>query len=65
MEGYIKFYNPMKGFGFIKSEEKEYFFHISDVDREDANSIEQEVKVEFETTPHPKGEKAINVKVIK
>ncbi len=65
MEGYIKFFNPMKGFGFIKSEEKEYFFHISEVDQADANSIEQEVKVEFETEPDPKGEKATNIKIIK
>jgi len=65
MEGYIKFYNPMKGFGFIKGEEKDYFFHMTDVDKEDLNSIDKEVKVEFETEAHPKGEKAVNIKIIR
>jgi cold shock CspA family protein len=28
MEGTVKFYNPLKGFGFIKSD-KDYFFHMT------------------------------------
>ena len=64
MEGYVKFFNPVKNYGFIKGEEKEFFFHISEV-ADDAQNITDGVKVEFEIAPDPKGEKAINIKIIK
>lgn len=62
MEGHVKFFNPMKGYGFIKGEKKEYFFHISDVDTQ---GIKEGDKVEFEIMSHPKGEKATKVKILK
>ena len=64
-EGYVKFFNPVKGYGFIKGEKKEYFFHVSDIDPIDAQDIGEGAKVEFETVSHPKGEKATKVKILK
>lgn len=29
MTGKVKFFNPLQGFGFIKVEDTDYFFHIS------------------------------------
>ncbi len=52
----------MKGFGFITSGDKEYFFHISEVEGREA---QKEDEVEFETAPDPKGEKAVKIKILK
>jgi len=27
--GVVKFHNPLAGFGFIKSDDRDYFFHLS------------------------------------
>jgi len=62
MKGKVKFFNVMKGFGFIISGDKEYFFHISEVE---GREIEKDDEVEFETVSDPKGEKAIKIKLLK
>lgn len=61
MKGKVKFFNLMKGFGFITAEDKEYFFHISDVE---GQQIQKDDEVEFATASDPKGEKAVKVKVL-
>jgi cold shock CspA family protein len=63
MQGIVKFYNEAKGYGFIKdlNSQKEYFVHLNNV----IDKIGEKSKVSFETQRSPKGEYAINVRLIK
>ena len=61
-EGTVKFFNSVKGFGFIKDNEstKEYFVHVTGC----IDTINENDQVEFELKEGPKGLNAINVKLI-
>lgn len=60
MEGTVKFFNDMKGFGFITSEDgNEYFVHQSNVENE-ANLKEGDA-VTFEVEQGDRGPKAVKV----
>ena len=62
MEGIVKWFDVKRGFGFIKSEGKDYFVHRWDIE---ANSkIEKGDKVSFEAEENPKGIKAVKVRKI-
>lgn len=61
MQGIVKYYNTEKRFGFIVSDENEYFFHRSFTDDE----VNEGDKVTFETENNERGTIAVNVKVIK
>jgi cold shock protein len=61
MKGTIKFFNDVKGFGFITGEdEKEYFVHESVL--EEGTSLDKGDSVEFEIEKGDKGPKAVKVK---
>ena len=61
MKGTVKFFNNMKGFGFIASEDgKEYFVHQSGL--KEGVMINEADSVEFEVAQGDRGPKAINVK---
>ncbi len=63
MKGTIKWFNPRKGFGFIKGEDdKEYFVHVSQVPQD--ASLNEDDEVEFETEETDKGLQAQKVKKI-
>ena len=55
--GRIKFYNGDKGYGFIKTEGEEFFFHISDIIPE-GYIPKAEDKVKFNVTTGKRGLKA-------
>ncbi|MBB3124897.1 CspA family cold shock protein [Mesoflavibacter sabulilitoris] len=61
-EGTVKFFNNLKGFGFIKSSEtgEDIFVHNSGL-RDD---IKEDDKVQFNTEQGKKGLNAVNVEVI-
>ena len=61
-EGTVKFFNSVKGFGFIKDNEstKEYFVHVTGC----IDTINENDQVEFELKEGPQGLNAINVKLI-
>ena len=62
MKGTVKFFNQVKGFGFIKGEdEKEYFVHVTGVN--EGVNLDENVKVTFETEEDEKGFKAVNVAI--
>lgn len=62
MEGIVKWFDRKKGFGFIKSEGKDYFVHRWDIE---ANSqLEKGDKVSFEPEQTQKGTKAVKVRKI-
>jgi len=65
MEGIIKKLNE-KGFGFIslEGEEKDLFFHRSDLVDADFDDLHEGDKVTFEKEDSEKGPKAVNVTLI-
>ena len=70
MTGYVKSIKSDKGFGFIKSDNMEYFFHRSDLYGhwddlvEDFEKIGKQIQVEFERKESTKGPRATNVRLI-
>ena len=62
MEGTLKWFDVKRGFGFIKSEGKDYFVHISNIEKN--SKIEKGDKVFFEAQQAPKGTKAVKVRKI-
>ena len=60
MEGTVKFFNDMKGFGFIAGEDgKEYFVHQTGL--KDGATIRENDKVTFDVEEGDRGPKAANV----
>lgn len=67
MRGIIKFFNSLRGFGFISVEdsEEDFFVHHSDIVMNGFRSLEEGDNVEFEVGVGEDGrEKAINVSKI-
>jgi cold shock protein len=65
--GIVKFFNQTKGFGFITPEQggKDVFVHITAVERSGIGSLDEGMRVSFETEPDKrgKGPKAINLQL--
>ncbi len=63
MTGTVKFFNDLKGYGFITAEDGEdIFFHQSNVkDTGFRNSLRQGDIVTFEVKSEQKGKRAINI----
>jgi CspA family cold shock protein len=63
MNGKVKFFNAMKGFGFITADDgKEYFVHMTALD-EGVKLFEND-SVEFDVEEGERGPKAVNVKKV-
>ncbi len=62
-EGTVKFYNPVKGFGFITSNKgEEIFFHKSNVKNTGfRDTLLQGDNVQFEEKTEQKGKRAFNI----
>ncbi|MBT4334498.1 cold shock domain-containing protein [archaeon] len=61
MQGKVKFFNEMKGFGFIAAEDgKEYFVHQSDL--EEGTRLAEDDNVSFDVEEGDRGPKAVKVK---
>jgi len=61
-KGTVKFFNDLKGFGFIKDNDsdKEYFVHVTGL----IDEIRENDEVSFDLEEGRKGLNAVNVKVI-
>ena len=60
MKGTVKFFNSMKGFGFIAGEDgKEYFVHKTGL--KEGVSLNENDAVKFEVEQGDRGPKAVNV----
>jgi cold shock CspA family protein len=71
MKGYVKFYNRIKGYGFIVKDKAEYFFSHRDLKRDVSGSEiipKESTKVYFEVEKSKdhtaKRDKAINVRIL-
>ena len=58
--GTVKWFNTVKGFGFIQPDDgsKDVFVHISAVDRAGLSSLHEGQKVEYELVPDNRGRSA-------
>lgn len=58
--GTVKWFNPIKGFGFIEPEDgsKDAFVHISAVERAGLGSLSEGQKVSYELVPGQNGKTA-------
>ena len=63
IEGKIKWFNPIKGFGFIEREdgEKDVFLHSSAVRQAGLDTVNEGDNVEFSIEEAQKGPSAINL----
>jgi len=60
MEGKVKFFNTMKGFGFISGDDgKEYFVHQSGL--QEGVRLRENDSVTFDVEEGDRGPKAVNV----
>ncbi|MDZ7270160.1 MAG: cold shock domain-containing protein [candidate division KSB1 bacterium] len=64
--GTVKKWDPIRGFGFIVSDDDEDFFvHVNDLDpRVRSGGLEEGQRVAFDVRREVKGDRAINVRVI-
>lgn len=64
--GTVKWFNPIKGFGFIQPEDGsgDVFVHISAVEKAGLRSLNEGQKVSFDEQPDAKGTKAVNLKAL-
>ena len=62
--GTVKFFNTVKGFGFITPEggEKDVFVHVTAVEAAGMGSLAEGQKVEFDIEPDARGSKAVNLR---
>jgi CspA family cold shock protein len=61
-QGTVKWFNPEKGYGFIRQEDGEdVFVHYSSISGDGFKSLEEGQRVEFEIAPGRKGPQATNV----
>ncbi len=60
--GKVKWFNEIKGYGFITTEEgTDVFVHYSAVEGDGFRTLNENDEVEFEITEGPKGPQAVNV----
>jgi len=64
IQGKVKWFNPVKGFGFIStSENKDVFVHISAVQAAGLDTLNENQDVSFEIQDGPKGPNAVNISI--
>ena len=59
--GTVKWFNASKGFGFIATENRDVFVHISSVTAAGLTTLTEGDRVQFDTQDGPKGPSAVNI----
>jgi len=62
-QGTVKWFDAQKGFGFITSENKDVFVHISAVEATGLRQLNEGDTVMFDTQDGPKGPSAVNLSI--
>ena len=65
-QGVVKWFNDVKGFGFITPDEggEELFAHFSAIEMKGFKSLKEGQKVTFEVVEGPKGKQATHIKQV-
>ena len=63
-QGTVKWFNTQKGFGFITTENKDVFVHISAVQAAGMDTLNEGDAVMFDEETGPKGPSAVNLAVV-
>ena len=65
-QGVVKWFNDVKGFGFITPDEggEELFAHFSAIEMKGFKSLKEGQKVTFEVVEGPKGKQATHIKPV-
>lgn len=63
MRGEVKWFNAERGYGFIASENKDYFVHYSEIQSNGYKTLSPGDKVSFVGSATTKGDVAKNVQV--
>lgn len=65
-QGVVKWFNDVKGFGFITPDEggEELFAHFSAIEMKGFKSLKEGQRVTFEVVKGPKGKQATHIKPI-
>lgn len=65
MNGTVKWFNDVKGFGFISGEDgQDVFAHFSQIQGEGHKSLEEGQKVTFDVESGDKGPSATNIQIL-
>ena len=67
VEGYVKWFNNKKGYGFISVHDQDYVFvHFSNIDMDGFKKLDigDEVEFELKESTEEKGPEALKVKVV-
>lgn len=62
-QGQVKWFNPQKGFGFITTEDKDVFVHITAVQAAGLDTLTEGDTVSFDQEDGAKGPSAVNITV--
>jgi len=65
MKGKVKWFHPIKGYGFIDTGKEDLFFHISEFEEYKKTKVRVGEELEFEIGKSKKGNKAVKIKKIK
>ena len=65
MLGQVKWFNAVKGFGFIEANGEDYFVHYSALKNAGIRNLAEQQKVKFEVVKTPRGYGAENVQIVK
>jgi CspA family cold shock protein len=60
-QGPVKWFNGQKGFGFIATEDKDVFVHISAVHAAGMDTLTEGATIAFDMEDGPKGPSAVNL----
>jgi CspA family cold shock protein len=61
--GTVKWFNGQKGFGFIATQDRDVFIHISAVHAAGLDSLQEGASVSFDLEDGPKGPSAVNITI--
>lgn len=65
MTGTVKWFNELKGFGFVTGDDgKDYFVHFSGIKSEGFKTLKEGQKVSFDLNEGDKGPQAVNVEPV-
>ena len=64
--GIVKWFNPMKGFGFIQPDQggKDVFVHISALERAGIRKLDEGMRISFELASNKGRVSAVNIKIL-